>query len=95
MSDRYGNPDPIGDIFRDLYGEDSVSGWFNQAQYFASGLPIVGDLLRSVDDYRYMDDYLGNRDIPWSNVKYPSRASHQSYGSSLNFVSKNISSLYD
>lgn len=94
MSDKYGNPDPIGDIFRDLYGEDTVKGWFNQGQYLASGIPVLGDILRSFDDYRYMDDYRGNRGIPWSDVKYPSRVSHQSYGSSLSFVSSNIENLY-
>lgn len=95
MSDRYGNPDPIGDIFRDLYGDDTVKGWFNEAQYLASGLPVIGKVLQSFDNYRYMDDYLGNRGIPWSRVQYPSRYSGQSYGSMVNFVSKNVERLYE
>lgn len=94
MADRYGNPDPVGDIFRSIYGSVEVEGWFNQAQFFASGLPIVGDVLRSYDNYRYYDDYMKNRGLSWSDVKYPSRISSQSYGSMINFVSKNIDKLY-
>lgn len=95
MSDRYGNPDPLGDILRDLYGSDTVSGWFNQAQYFATGLPIIGDILHSADNYRYISDYLDNRGMSWSDVKYPSRIPGQSYGSVLSFVSSNIERLYE
>ncbi len=94
MSDRYGNPDPIGDIIRDLYGEDAVAGWFNQANYFASGLPVVGGLFTTYDNYRYYDDYLKNRGINWSDVKYPARMSVGGYGSALSFVSSNIERLY-
>lgn len=94
MSDRYGNPDPIGDVFRNLYGQDAVKGAFNQANYFASGLPFVGGLFTTFDNYRYYNDYLNNRGLSWSDVRYPARLNAGGYGSSVSFVSKNIAKLY-
>lgn len=94
MSDRYGNPDPIGDIIREIYGADTVSNWFAQANYLASGLPVVGGIFTTVDNHRYYDDYLKNRGMDWSDVKYPARLSAGGYGSALSFVSSNIERLY-
>lgn len=95
MSDRYGNPDPIGDIFRRMYGDDAVKGAWNQANYLASGLPVVGGLFTTVDNYRYYNDYLKNRGLDWSKVVYPARMSAGGYGSALNYVSSNIRRLYE
>lgn len=95
MSDKYGNPDPIGDIFRSLYGDDAVKSAFNKANYFASGLPLVGGLFSTVDNYRYYSDYMKNTGLTWADVKYPARMSVGGYGSALNYVSSNIKRLYE
>lgn len=95
MSDKYGNPDPIGDIFRSLYGDKAVTSAFNKANYFASGLPLVGGLFSTVDNYRYYDDYLRNSGLSWADVKYPARMSIGGYGSTVSYFSSNIKRLYE
>ena len=94
MSDKYGNPDPIGDVFRNLYGSDAVDAFFNRANFFMSGMPIVGGLFTAAGNYRYYSDYMSNRNISWSHVKYPTRLSSGNFGSAVNFVSRNIDKLY-
>lgn len=69
--------------------------WKNWAGYIGSSLPVVGDVIRSRDNWNYINDYMSNRGLSWSDVKYPSRvlgASTSGYG--LNFVSSNIENLY-
>ena len=59
------------------------------------GLPFVGGVFRSMDNVRYMDDYLRNRGMSYSDILYPNRtAGAQGLGASMNFVSKNIVRLY-
>lgn len=70
-------------------------GMQNQILSVMSGLPVVGDIQRSIDNWNYYNDYLNNRGLDWSDVKYPSRMSTVSLGSTLSFVSKNIDRLYD
>ena len=70
--------------------------WRNWAGYIGSSLPFIGDAIRSRDNWNYINDYMRNRGLGWSDVKYPSRvvgASTSGYG--LNFVSSNIESLYN
>lgn len=95
MSDKYGNPDPIGDVLREIYGQDAVKSAFNQANYFASGLPVVGGLFSTVDNYRYYSDYMRNRGLSWADAKYPARMAVGGYGSTVSFVSSNIKRLYE
>lgn len=74
---------------------DVSAYWRNWAGYIASGLPVVGGFIRSRDNWNYINDYMENRGLSWSDVKYPSRvvgASTSGYG--LNFVSSNIENLY-
>ncbi len=74
-------------------------GLNNQLRLFLSGAPIVGGMVRSEDNWNYMNDYLRNRGIDWADVKYPSRAigmpALSSFAAGVNFVSKNIEHLYD
>ena len=59
------------------------------------GLPFVGGIIRSMDNITYMDDYLRNRGMSYSSVRYPNRTlGAQGVGASLNFVSDNIVRLY-
>lgn len=69
--------------------------WDNWASYIASGLPIIGNFVRSRDNWNYINDYMRNRNLTWSDVKYPSRVDGASTaGFGLNFVSSNIEDLY-
>ena len=44
---------------------------------------------------RYMEDYIENRGLSWSDIKYPTRTQGmQGVGSVLNYVSRNIERLY-
>lgn len=100
MTDRYGNWDPVGDYLRDLWDNPRTK---YQLQGIIGGLPYVGEFATSYwqtqDNLRYWDDYLRNRGMSWSDIRYPSRS--VGYGSyvgatraSLNFVSHNVSRLY-
>lgn len=62
---------------------------------FVRGLPGIGSVYQTRDNLAYMDDYLMNRGLDYSNVRYPSRTmGAQSMGSTMNYVSKNIEKLY-
>ncbi len=96
-------------IYFDLFGHqfsifDSENdiipkGLDNQIRLFLSGAPVVGGMVRAEDNWRYTNDYLRNRGMDWSDVKYPTRLPSMpvfnSLASGLNFVSKNIEHLYD
>lgn len=63
---------------------------------FLRGLPGIGSVYQTKDNLAYMDDYLRNRGLDYSSIKYPSRtAGFQSLGSTLNYVSSNVNKLYD
>lgn len=94
MPDKYGHPDPIGDVFRDLYGNDAVDSFFNKANYFMASAPIIGGMFQAAGNYEYYNDYLGNRGLSWSDARYPTRLSSGNWGSGVAFVSKNIGRLY-
>ena len=74
-------------------------GLNNQLRLFLSGAPIVGGMIRSEDNWNYLNDYLDNCGIDWADVKYPTRAGSipalGSFASGLSFVSRNIEHLYD
>lgn len=73
-------------------------GLNNQMRLFLSGAPVVGGFIHSEDNWNYMNDYLRNRGMDWSDVKYPSRLpSVNPLGGlqgMLSFVSSNIENLY-
>lgn len=70
-------------------------GLNNQLRLFLSGAPIVGGMVRSEDNWNYINDYLNNRGIDWSDVKYPSRTVGMPIRGMLSFVSRNIGHLYE
>lgn len=90
--------DQTAKALRSIYGTENpevASYWRNWAGYIGSSLPVIGGFLRSRDNWNYINDYMSNRGLSWSDVKYPSRvagASTSGYG--LNFVSSNIENLY-
>lgn len=57
--------------------------------------PPLNNIWRFQDSLRWMDDYMANRGLSYSDIKYPTLTS--SYGvmsSSVNYVSSNIRRLY-
>lgn len=109
--------DPLRDGFRTASTfvqsarKDLGSYWFNkpttrtqyQHQAFASGfLPMLGAYYSARDKTKQMDDYMANRGINWSDIKYPSSTlgyyGYSSYGSigstAVTYVSNNLGRLY-
>lgn len=67
----------------------------NQIEYVASGIPLIGDVIRARDDFNYADTYLRNTHQPWGSVKYPSHLRGAGSIGSLGYsLSKNILDLY-
>ena len=75
---------------------DNLSGKYGyMLKTTVAGLPIIGDIYRSYDNMRFMEDYLNNRGLSWDDIKYPTRTQGmQGFGSTLNYLSKNIYRLY-
>lgn len=79
-----------------MYIYDNLDGKYRyMLQTTVAGLPIIGDIYRSYDNMRYMEDYIRNRGLSWDDIKYPTRTQGmQGIGSTLNYLSKNIYRLY-
>lgn len=68
-------------------------------QSFLSGLsPLHNGLYSYRDNMSYMRDYLNQRGLDWSDIKYPYRTDGWSggyaLGSGVRSVSRNVTSLY-
>lgn len=64
---------------------------------FAYGLGPFGAALEARDRMGYYDDYLRNRGMTWSDVKYPfmlNTGMERVGSSTLGFVSSNVTRLY-
>lgn len=60
-----------------------------------SGVPLVGNIYKSLDSARYMNDYMRNTGLSWTSIKYPTRtAGYAGFAGMTSFVSSNISKLY-
>lgn len=89
----YGFPDdPLGYAIN-LYKNNARHRFMVQTTI--AGLPVIGDLYRSYENMRYMDDYIRNRGLSWDDIKYPTRLQGmQGFGSVLSYVSRNVERLY-
>lgn len=80
----------------DLVGLDQ--GDAKRFQSMVSDIPVIGDVLQWQQKNEQMQDYLDNRGLDWSDMKYPAL---QGLGvgsvvrSANSFVSKNIEKLYE
>ena len=74
--------------------DDYLAGLINKSVYFASNIPVFGNVFRAVDTMRYYDDYMANTGVSWSDVRYPTRLNSSGFSGLTNFVSKNIERLY-
>lgn len=80
---------------RDLYGSSSVTNdeW-NFTRYMLADVGAFGFYpFKMWDEYQFMSDYLKNRGLSWSDMKYPALAKNSGVGAKLS-VSKNIEKLY-
>lgn len=68
-----------------------------ELEYMTASVPVIGDLVGARDDYNYITDYMRNKGMSWSDMKYPTRVTGAGLGIGglYNFVSDNIKSLYD
>lgn len=86
-------PLALYNMYNDYKNLDAKHRWMIQT--FVAGLPVIGDLYRSHDNMRYMEDYINNRGLDWKDIKYPTRTQGmQGLGSVVNYVSRNIERLY-
>ncbi len=79
----------------DLVGLDQADA--NRAQSMLSDVPVIGDVLQWQQKNEQMQDYLDNRGLDWSDMKYPALqglGAGRMVRSVNSFVSKNIDSLY-
>ncbi len=80
----------------DLVGLDQADA--NRAQSMLSDVPVIGDVLRWQQKNEQMQDYLDNRGLDWSDMKYPALKGlgvGSVVRSANSFVSKNIEKLYE
>lgn len=81
---------------RDLYGSSSVSDndW-NAIRYLLGDVGAFGFYpFKMYDEFNYMNDYLKNRGLSWSDMKYPSLAPKSSAGFHWNVSTKALKRLY-
>ena len=86
-------PDPLG--YFQPYWDNMNPRTKYMLRTFASNTMILGAILQTYDNMRYMDDYTSNRGIGYDEILYPSHTKGaQSMASAVNFVSRNIFGLY-
>lgn len=86
--------DPTAKALRSIFGPGADSSYRNQARYIASELPGIGPIVKAQDNWNYINDYMKNRGLSWSDVRYASRLVSSGAGGILSFVSSNIERLY-
>lgn len=92
----------LGDLyegFKDWSGFDDDDE--AKALYWLSNVPIAGDVISSNSKYDYLNDYLNNKGMSWSDLRYigmngltTSGNWYSSASDMYNFVSDNIVELY-
>lgn len=99
LSDRWDSPhDDPWDAILDVMDIDEANR--KKVISMASGLPVIGDLLKASDQYNYTQDYLDNRGMSWEQLKYPALVNVGGGGfvsglrSGSQYVSRNIERLY-
>lgn len=77
--------------------DDALGTSSNQFRYLFGGLDIFGiKPFEIYDSFSYMNDYMKNRGLSWSDMKYPTLAKYSGYGSSaINADFDVIDSLYN
>lgn len=88
----FGGPSPLSkmDPWKDI--GNAVWDWYKQPVHsksdynlkqFARSLPFVGNIFQAEDNTARMEDYLRNRGLDYSNVRYNSAPFGLSYGGAL------------
>lgn len=82
---------------RDLYGSSAVSddNW-NAIRYMLSDVGAFGLYpFKMYDEHKWMSDYLKNRGMKWSDMKYPALASKSGTGVKWSLSKKALKHLYE
>ena len=90
----------IDDIGRDIGISDADR---IKLSYYAGQDPLLlGYTVRQKDNWNYVNDYMTNRNVDWSDVQYPTylngggnSSGYTALRNTANFVSDNIKKLYD
>lgn len=86
-------PDPLG--YFQPYWDDMDPRTKYMLRTFASNTIVLGSILQTYDNMKFMDDYVENRGLSYDDILYPSHTQGaQSLASTVNFVSRNIYGLY-
>lgn len=82
---------------RDLYGSSSVSdNEWNAVRYMLSDVGAFGIYpLKMYDEFQWMNDYLKNRGMKWSDMKYPAIAPKSGAGVKWSLSKKAVKRLYE
>lgn len=67
----------------DAYSAPNRSQFDYEWKQFAQGLPLIGSYLSASDHERQMSDYLKNRGLDWSDVRYNQAPFGQMYGGAI------------
>lgn len=86
--------DHTAKALRSIFGSGADASIRNQFRYIASGLPGIGPVIQAQDNWNYINDYMENRGLSWSDVKYASRLGNSGSSGIMSFVSSNIERLY-
>jgi hypothetical protein len=81
------------------FTESPESQFQFKVQSIAGGLfTPLGMYHRARDNVNYMNDYMENTGLSWSDIRYPTRtpgySGYSGYGGIVSYVSKNIERLY-
>lgn len=89
--------DTAGDNLLSLYNTLQDPAKMNKFKYHTKDTMILGDFWKFEDSKKYWEDYFGNKNIDWADVKYPSLMSGYGVSNSFNWSSdvKSILDLYD
>lgn len=79
--------------FFDFYRSPSQNEFDYNVKQFARNLPVIGSMFQADDNSRRMNDYLSNRGLSWSDIRYNQAPFGATYGSSLAKTIPSVSAM--
>lgn len=80
--------------FVNWYYQPSNSKFDYEVKQFARSLPIIGGLFQAGDNANRMEDYMRNRGLSWSDVRYNGTPFGSTYGGGLANATVSAMNLY-